>query len=141
MVQAGAGEINLADTTGMANPLSDQAHGPEGSKNNFPMWSFRFICTTRVVWGWPTCLAVMKRACGTFDVCTGGLGGCPFVKGAAGNVPTEDAVNMFESMGVSTGIDLMQVCEAVAYLETALGRRLPGRMQRVLHYQQNCDGG
>ena len=34
-----------------------------------------------------------------FDVCTGGLGGCPFVKGAAGNVPTEDAVNMFEGDG------------------------------------------
>jgi len=77
----------------------------------------------------------------TFDVCTAGLGGCPFVKGAAGNVPTEDAVNMFESMGISTGIDLAGICEAAAYLESALGRQLPGRMQRVLNHQQSCDGG
>jgi hydroxymethylglutaryl-CoA lyase len=68
----------------------------------------------------------------TFDVCAGGLGGCPFVKGAAGNVPTEDAVNMFEAMGIQTGIHLAEVCEAVAFLENVLERRLPGRMSRVL---------
>jgi hydroxymethylglutaryl-CoA lyase len=71
----------------------------------------------------------------TFDVCTGGLGGCPFVKGAAGNVPTEDAVNMFETMGIATGIDLKVLCEAVVFLENALGRTLPGRMKRVLEHQ------
>ena len=68
----------------------------------------------------------------SFDVCTGGLGGCPFVKGAAGNVPTEDAVNMFESLGVPTGIELPALCEAVAFLEHTLNRTLPGRMKRVL---------
>ncbi len=72
----------------------------------------------------------------SFDVCTGGLGGCPFVKGAAGNVPTEDAVNMFETMGIATGIDLKVLCEAVAFLENALDRTLPGRMKRVLEYQR-----
>jgi hydroxymethylglutaryl-CoA lyase len=70
----------------------------------------------------------------TFDVCTGGLGGCPFVKGAAGNVPTEDAVNMFESLGIPTGIDLKLLCEAVSFLEKTLDRTLPGRMKRVLEH-------
>jgi hydroxymethylglutaryl-CoA lyase len=74
-----------------------------------------------------------------FDVCAGGLGGCPFVKGAAGNVPTEDAVNMFESMGIRTGIDLKGICDAVAVLEDALGRKLPGRMKRVLEYKGTCE--
>jgi hydroxymethylglutaryl-CoA lyase len=74
----------------------------------------------------------------SFDVCTAGLGGCPFVKGAAGNVPTEDAVNMFESMGVSTGIDLPALCEAAAFLEKVLDRALPGRMKRVLVHQEGC---
>ncbi len=67
-----------------------------------------------------------------FDTAAGGLGGCPFVRGAAGNVPTEDAVNMFESMGVKTGIDLDALCDAVGFLESRLGRSLPGRMRRVL---------
>jgi hydroxymethylglutaryl-CoA lyase len=73
-----------------------------------------------------------------FDVCTGGLGGCPFVKGAAGNVPTEDAVNLFESLGVPTGIDLAALVEAVAFLENTLERTLPGRMHRVLANQKTC---
>jgi hydroxymethylglutaryl-CoA lyase len=47
-------------------------------------------------------------------------------------VPTEDAVNLFESMGVSTGIDLRVLCRAVDFLEDTLARALPGRMKRVL---------
>ena len=74
-----------------------------------------------------------------FDVCAGGLGGCPFVKGAAGNVPTEDAVNMFESMGVATGIDLRGMTRVVDELELLLGRQLPGRMTRVLKAQLPCN--
>jgi hydroxymethylglutaryl-CoA lyase len=73
-----------------------------------------------------------------FDVCAGGLGGCPFVKGAAGNVPTEDAVNMFESMGIETGVDLRGICNVVDELELLLGRSLPGRMTRVLKAQYPC---
>ena len=73
-----------------------------------------------------------------FDVCTGGLGGCPFVRGAAGNVPAEDAVNMFETMGIDTGIDLTALVEAVARFEAALKRALPGRMKRVMAFQQTC---
>ena len=68
-----------------------------------------------------------------FDVAAGGLGGCPFVPGAAGNVASEDAVNFFHGMGVDTGIDLVRLCQVVEFLETLLGRRLPGRMNRVLH--------
>jgi hydroxymethylglutaryl-CoA lyase len=74
----------------------------------------------------------------TFDVAAGGLGGCPFVKGAAGNVPTEDAVNMFESMGVSTGIDINAVCDAVKVLESRLERTLPGRMSKLVN-KEICD--
>jgi hydroxymethylglutaryl-CoA lyase len=74
-----------------------------------------------------------------FDVCAGGLGGCPFIKGAAGNVPTEDAVHMFESLGIATGIDLNGLIGAVDFLENALDRSLPGRMKRVLGSQQICN--
>jgi hydroxymethylglutaryl-CoA lyase len=73
-----------------------------------------------------------------FDVGTGGLGGCPFVKGAAGNVPTEDAVNLFEAMGVKTQIDVEGVCDVVQYLEDILNRKLPSRMKRVLETKVRC---
>jgi hydroxymethylglutaryl-CoA lyase len=62
----------------------------------------------------------------------------PFIMGAAGNVPTENAVNMFESMGVDTGIENTLI-EAVAYLETTLNRSLPGRVNGAIHFQKSCD--
>jgi hydroxymethylglutaryl-CoA lyase len=67
-----------------------------------------------------------------FDVCAGSLGGCPFVKGTAGNVPAEDAGHMFGAMGVETGVDLGKLSKGVEELEFLLGRSLPGRMTRVL---------
>ena len=73
-----------------------------------------------------------------FDVSAGGLGGCPFVKGASGNVPTEDAVNLFNQIDVDTGIGLEALCNAVDNYEELLGRRLPGRMSRVIKSQGSC---
>jgi len=140
MIQTGAREINLADTTGMADPLSIRHMVKVFNKEYPDVLISLHLHDTRGM-GLANMFSGYEAGVRTFDVCTGGLGGCPFVKGAAGNVPTEDAVNMFESMEVSTGVDLKAICEAVVYLESVLGRRLPGRMQRVLHYQQNCDGG
>lgn len=64
-----------------------------------------------------------------------GLGGCPFIKDAAGSVPTEDAVHKFEAMGIDTHIDMAAVCEATERYEHILGRNLPGKMGRVLETQ------
>jgi hydroxymethylglutaryl-CoA lyase len=73
-----------------------------------------------------------------FDVAAGGLGGCPFVVGASGNVPAEDAVNLFQQIGVDTGIDLDALCRIVDRYEELLGRPLPGRMNRVVKFQKEC---
>jgi hydroxymethylglutaryl-CoA lyase len=140
MVGVGVEEINLADTTGMATPYAIR-HLIQKFQKEFPGMSISLHLHDTRGLGLANMFSGYEAGVRSFDVCAGGLGGCPFVKGAAGNVPTEDAVNMFESMGVPTGIDLMRICEAAAYLESVLGRRLPGRMQRVLHYQENCDGG
>lgn len=138
MVGVGVSEINLADTTGMATPHAIR-HLIQKFQKEFPDVRISLHLHDTRGLGLANMFSGYEAGVRTFDVCIAGLGGCPFVKGAAGNVPTEDAVNMFESMGISTGIDLMRICEAVAYLESVLERHLPGRMQRVLHYQQNCD--
>jgi len=138
MVQAGAKEINLADTTGMATPYS--VRNLIGRvKKAFPDVRISLHLHDTRGLGLANMLSGYEVGIRIFDVCAGGLGGCPFVKGAAGNVPTEDAVNMFESMGIGTGIDLKGICDAVAVLEDALGRKLPGRMKRVLDYKGTCD--
>jgi hydroxymethylglutaryl-CoA lyase len=140
MVDVGAQEINLADTTGMATPHAIRHLVQKFQKQFRGVRISLHLHDTRGL-GLANMFSGYEAGVRTFDACAAGLGGCPFVKGAAGNVPTEDAVNMFESMGISTGIDLMRICEAAAHLESVLGRPLPGRMQRVVHYQQNCDGG
>ncbi len=131
LIAAGAAEINLADTTGMATPYSIRQL-VERFGLEFPGITVSLHLHDTRGLGLANMFSGYEAGVRSFDVCTGGLGGCPFVKGAAGNVPTEDAVNMFESMGIETGIDLQAVCEAVAFLEKTLGRVLPGRMKRVL---------
>ena len=137
MAGTGVKEINLADTTGMATPESIR-HMVTKVRKQLPEMGFSLHLHDTRGLGLANMYSGYQTGIRTFDVCTGGLGGCPFVKGAAGNVPTEDAVNMFESMGIRTGVDLGATCEAVAFLEKMLGRTLPGRMKRVLEHQSGC---
>jgi hydroxymethylglutaryl-CoA lyase len=80
-------------------------------------------------------LAAYEEGVRIFDVSAGGLGGCPFVRGASGNVAAEDAVNLFEQIGVQTGINLKALCKVADRYEEILGRILPGRMSRVIKSQ------
>lgn len=66
-----------------------------------------------------------------FDASVGGLGGCPYAPGAAGNVATEDLVYMLEGMGVETGIDLERLVEAGRAAESIVGRSLPGKVHQA----------
>lgn len=138
MTLAGANEINLADSTGMANPYAIRSLVKRVAKEFPEVQISLHLHDTRGL-GLANMFSGYEAGVRVFDVCTGGLGGCPFIKGAAGNVPTEDAVNMFEAMGIDTGIDIKNLTEVVAFLEQALKRPLPGRMNRVLSFQQSCD--
>jgi hydroxymethylglutaryl-CoA lyase len=66
-----------------------------------------------------------------FDASVGGMGGCPYAPGAAGNVATEDLVYMLEGMGVRTGVDLERLVEAARAAESIVGRPLPGKVHRA----------
>jgi hydroxymethylglutaryl-CoA lyase len=136
MAATGAMEINLADTTGMATP---EAVGRMARlfAREFPGIRVSLHLHDTRGLGLANMFAGYEAGVRSFDVCAGGLGGCPFVKGAAGNIPTEDAVNLFEQMGIETGISLPALCEAVSFLETRLGRKLPGHMKQVLAFQHS----
>ncbi|HOG15718.1 MAG TPA: hydroxymethylglutaryl-CoA lyase [Syntrophales bacterium] len=140
MAGAGADEINLADTTGMGNPRQVRSLVREVRQHVPQIDLSLHLHDTRGL-GLVNMFAGYEEGVRIFDVCAGGLGGCPFVKGAAGNVPTEDAVHMFEAMGIPTGVDLRGVSKVVEELESILGRQLPGRMSRVLKAQYPCNEG
>jgi hydroxymethylglutaryl-CoA lyase len=67
----------------------------------------------------------------TFDASVGGLGGCPYAPGAAGNLATEDLVYTLHGMGVGTGIDLEKLWMAGQVAEAVVGRELPGKVHRA----------
>jgi hydroxymethylglutaryl-CoA lyase len=118
-IAAGADEVGLSDTSGMANPaqvrrLFNQVRGAIGDKTGAA-----HMHNTRGL-GLANCLAAYDVGVRTFDSSLGGLGGCPFAPGASGNVVTEDLVFMFEAMGVSTGVDLLAVIAARAAMEAGL---------------------
>lgn len=127
MAQAGARELNLADTTGMAHPW--QVQDVVGKvRDLFPEMKLSLHLHDTRGLGLANMFAGYQAGVRLFDVALGGLGGCPFVKGAAGNVPTEDAANMFEQAGIRTGIDIQLLCNVVERLQDVAGRPLPGRM-------------
>jgi len=66
-----------------------------------------------------------------FDASLGGLGGCPYAPGAAGNVATEDLVYMLQGMGIATGIDLDRLVEAGRVASSIVGRVLPSKVQNA----------
>ncbi|MFC1832705.1 hydroxymethylglutaryl-CoA lyase [Thermodesulfobacteriota bacterium] len=138
MMSAGVDEINLADSTGMANPLTIRSLVQKVSER-FPETRISLHLHDTRGLGLANMFSGYEAGVRIFDVCAGGLGGCPFIKGAAGNVPTEDAVHMFESMGIATGIDLKTLMGAVDFLEQALERPLPGRMKKVSSSEPICN--
>lgn len=131
LAAAGASEINLADTTGMAGPHQVTSLATKVRKAHPEVDVSLHLHDTRGL-GLVNIYAGYEAGVRIFDVAAGGLGGCPFIHGATGNVATEDAAHLFQGMGVATGIDLALFCRVVDYYEALLERRLPGRMNRAL---------
>jgi hydroxymethylglutaryl-CoA lyase len=118
-VEAGADDVGLSDTTGMANPaqvrrLFKAMHAEIGDKAGAA-----HMHNTRGL-GLANCLAAYDVGVKTFDSSLGGLGGCPYAPGASGNVVTEDLVFMFEAMGIRTGIDIPKLLAAREALHQGL---------------------
>ena len=126
----GINEIALADSTGMANPNS------------------LFELMTKVIQlaeGKPVILhlhntegkglvnlyAAIKAGVHIFDTAFGGLGGCPFIKSATGNIATEDTVNMLNQMGYETGIDIKKIVAMSEKMSGILGYPLPGQIYKL----------
>jgi hydroxymethylglutaryl-CoA lyase len=120
VIQAGADETGLADTTGMANPaqvrrLFKRAISAVGMNRI----AAAHMHNTRGL-GIANCLAAYEEGIRGFDSSMAGLGGCPHAPGASGNVVTEDLVMMFEAMGLRTGIDIEKLIAAREPLKAGL---------------------
>ncbi|WP_341456298.1 hydroxymethylglutaryl-CoA lyase [Clostridium merdae] len=109
-LEVGITEISLSDTSGMAVP--NQVYRICSSvREKYPQvnWWLHFHNTRGLAMA--NILAAMESGMTQFDSSFGGLGGCPFVPGAAGNISTEDVIHMCDESGISTGVDIVKVME------------------------------
>jgi hydroxymethylglutaryl-CoA lyase len=146
LYQAGADEVALGDTTGMAHPVQlervlEAVHGRGIPLDDIAM-HFHDTRGTALANAWASYGLGIRK----FDGSVSGVGGCPYAPGAAGNACTQDLVHLFERLqgnqepasgyGPVTGVDLERVAEIGQTLETVLERPLPGRFHQFWQGQR-----
>ena len=126
--ELGAYAIALGDTIGAANPRQVSEH-VRALQDALPGTPLRMHFHDTRGTALANVLAALEAGVDSFDGSVGGLGGCPYAPGAAGNVATEDVVYMLREMGIDTGIDLATLADTARWVEGLVGRRLPGRVK------------
>ncbi len=130
LVEMGCYQVSLGDTIGVGTPRHTErilrmalAELP-AEKIAMHMHDTRGTALANVLVG----LEIGVR---DFDSSVGGMGGCPYAPGAAGNLATEDLVYMLHGMGIETGVDLERLVEAGKVAESIVGRSLPGKVHQA----------
>jgi hydroxymethylglutaryl-CoA lyase len=127
----GFGEVMLADTTGMANPVQiERTLGRVLERWGSSLRIGLHLHNTRGM-GLANVVAGLRAGVTTYDASLAGIGGCPFAPQAAGNISTEDTVHMLHEMGLETGVDLDRLIAAARLAQHLLGRELPGQVMKA----------
>jgi len=126
----GADMLSLADTTGMGTPVSVERilKAVIPVAGNIPI--ALHLHDTRGL-GTANLMKAMEYGISRFDTSFGGMGGCPFVKGAAGNISTEETVELLSSLGIETGIDIQKAAACALKMEQFLEKPLSGKLYRL----------
>ena len=131
LLDAGVWQVSLGDTVGAATP-GEVGDLLQMLLRDTPPDVLALHCHDTRGTALANVLVGLQHGLATFDSSAGGLGGCPYAPGAAGNLATEDLVYMLDGMGVATGIDLSAVARASAAIEPLLGHALTGRTYQAL---------
>lgn len=134
---SGADQVGIADTIGTATPLQVDTL-LERVRQVYPDYPFILhIHDTRGM-GLANTVTAMNRGITRFETSVGGLGGCPFAPGAAGNIATEDLVNMLQAMHISTGINLPRLLATVHRVQELIPATLNGHMvnAKIFDYEK-----
>jgi hydroxymethylglutaryl-CoA lyase len=136
LYKMGCYEVSIGDTIGIANPAQVERIFKKlkkvipSAKLAGHFHDTRGLALTNI-------LAAYKLGIKTFDSSIAGLGGCPYAKGASGNVSTEDVVNMFEQLKVNTGLDINKLVKANIWLSGVIKHELQSKVSRALKEQNS----
>jgi hydroxymethylglutaryl-CoA lyase len=131
MKDIGVQHVGVADTIGVGTPKRVQA-AMERALKHYPLAEVSGHFHDTYGQSLSNVYACLEMGIHTFDASVGGLGGCPYAKGATGNVATEDVVFMLQGLGIDTGIDLDALVDTAAWISGVLGRKPASRVATAL---------
>jgi hydroxymethylglutaryl-CoA lyase len=131
MKDIGVQHIGVADTIGVGTPLKVQ-RALEAALQHYSVDQISGHFHDTYGQALSNTLASLQMGIWNFDTSVAGLGGCPYAKGATGNVATEDVVYMLHGMGIETGIDLDLLIDAGQFISDHLGRKSHSRVANAL---------
>jgi hydroxymethylglutaryl-CoA lyase len=131
MKQIGVQRVDVADTIGTGTPLKVQK-AIEATQKHFDIDHICGHFHDTYGQALANTLAALQLGVWNFQSSVAGLGGCPYAKGATGNVATEDVVFMLQGMGIDTGIDLDRLVDASAFISQHLQRAPNSRAATAL---------
>ena len=123
-------ELALSDSTGMANPLQVERMLTALRPLTGDVEIVLHLHDTRGL-GLANVYAALRHGVTKFDTAFGGLGGCPFIVGAKGNIATEDTLNLMAELGVATGVDIGKIAGLSRRLEAFLDTPLPAKLHHL----------
>ncbi|MFM7532441.1 MAG: hydroxymethylglutaryl-CoA lyase, partial [Rubrivivax sp.] len=131
MKEIGVHHCGVADTIGVGTPRRVQV-AMEQALRHFPLEEVSGHFHDTYGQALANIYACLEMGIHHFDTSVAGLGGCPYAKGATGNVATEDVVFMLDGLGIATGIDLDRLVDAGAAITQVLGRPPVSRVARAI---------
>lgn len=127
----GCYEISLGDTIGVGTPARAQEM-VEAVSRVVPAENLAAHFHDTYGQALANILAVLERGIAVIDSSVAGLGGCPYAKGASGNVASEDVLYMLDGLGIATGVDLDALAAAGVFISRALGRRPASKVSQAM---------
>jgi hydroxymethylglutaryl-CoA lyase len=123
--------VDVADTIGVGTPRKVQA-AMEATLKHYALNDVSGHFHDTYGQALSNTLAALQMGVWNFQSSVAGLGGCPYAKGATGNVSTEDVVYMLHGMGIDTGIDLDKLIDAGVFISEVLGRKPNSRVSQAV---------
>jgi len=127
----GVDHCGIADTIGVGTPRRAQA-AMERALKHFPVSEVSGHFHDTYGQALANIYACLEMGIHTFDASVAGLGGCPYAKGATGNVGTEDVLFMLNGLGIDTGVDIDRLVDAAGWISDVLGRKPVSRTGNAL---------
>ena len=131
LLDMGCYEISLGDTIGTGTPYHT-AKMLEAVSRDIPLETMAVHFHDTYGQALANLVTALSHGVATIDAAIAGLGGCPYAKGASGNVATEDVLYMLNGMGIETGIDMQKLLDATQAISTVLGRQPVSKAAQAL---------